>query len=463
MFIFEGFFKQKLTIPTSFALFCFFILVADGFAALPTMSAFVVADSEESFARRIYSYDIQIDSKDNVHIIYSKPVTSDRSYIYYLRRLNGVWQNQVLVSTEGFIDNKCTFLAVDENGLVHVCYTKFSGSANGEGMYYRTINNGVPEVERFIYAGTWWGRMQLGDNGYPIFVSSSINWQTDNSSKLVMHTTSDGQIWNQSDLNLPRPSGNYAYIVADFLYSDGVYHVTYGDSAYLQYVWRDGSETQKEWHIFHDLHYATSTNGVTWTHFVVDGSHTLRNSEYWTALALDNGKPLIGMFNYAEYDNKFSRGTSAKLSKWNGSSWEHKIITNQIYPDTHEGMGIGLVVNGPGDYFGAWDFSPWTPQILPPSIHGNIGMRRSGSNGKWENVAQLDAFSLEGTMKLRIQNGRLYSLSLADYMDAKLYFREFSIAAISTYLPTSNPPEGGGAAMPSIYMLLLKNDRTLEL
>ncbi len=424
-------------------------------ATLPRVSEKVIADSEEPFSRRIYSYDVQVDSFGDIHIIYSKPSSGRKANIYYVRRIGGTWQPQILVSSNGFFDNKCTYLLVGSDNILHVSYIKDEGSS--EGMYYRTINNGIIGPERFVYGGGWWGRMQLGGNGYPVFVRGGTEWP-DVTSRMVMHTTTDGATWDTTYLDLP-PATKYQ--ICDFIISDGTYHISYGDSQHKKFVWSNKAMTEKVWDVFHDLHYVSSNDGTNWTHHLIDNSQTLRNIEFWTKMVLDEGRPLIAMYKYAEYGNKFNRGTSARLSEWTGSNWKHKIITNQIYPDTSEGMGVGLAVVAPGDYFGAWDFSPSYPQILPGSSRGNTAMRRSGAKDDWSNVSQLDPFSLEGKARLRARDGKLYFLALGDYTDTKLYFREFSISVLETFLPSQSSfvGEGVNPALSVVLNLLLLGDK----
>lgn len=421
-------------------------------ATVPTTSSVVIADSEEPFARRIYSYDIKVDDQGNVHIVYSKPTSGRKSNVYYAQRINGTWMPHVLVTADAYSDNKCTFIEIRKDGTVFVCFTKDVGSNTG--MYFKTIVNGVVGAEKFVYEGGWWGRMQLADNGSPFFVSGGADWPNP-TSRLILYTTSDGTTWDANYLNLPSVT---KFQIGDFLYEDGVYHITYGGSEHQKLAWNNKAMTEKVMDTFHDLHYVTSTNGVDWDHHLIDNSRTLRNIEFWTKLVLDEGRPLIAMYKYNEYGNKFNRGTAAQLSEWTGSSWIHKIITNQIYPDTNEGMGVGLVVNAPGDYFGAWDFSPSYPQIIPGSPRGNTGMRRSGENGRWENVVQLDPFSLEGRAKFQAHNGSIFFLALGDYTNTKLYFREFSVTTLNTILPSLTPwtPGQGSATniLPAVGLLL---------
>jgi len=370
-------------------------------------------------------------------------------------------QAPVLLTSDGYRDNKSTTVLLGQDGTRHICYIKDEGS--GEGLYYRTITPGGalgPEIK--VDDGGWWSRMQLDSAGWPMFVREYYNyeiWPTEKY-RLALFTTTDGLSWEQRLLNAPGDSDK-PYRLGDFLYQDGRYHVTFGDSAYTKEVWDGFQETARGPGTFHNLHYVTSTDGVHWTQYLVNGSGTLYEQEFWTTMILSQGSPLVAMFQYNEYDNHYCMGTSAILHRWTGAGFDAgTIITNQLYPNTNEGMGVGLVEYHVNDFFGAWDFSPVTPQILPPSDAGNTALSRSGVSGTWPERVQLAPYSMEGAAKLRLRGDRLYFLALENYLDARLAFREFRIADVEQvlpYIPSSDggaPPAGKNGAIPAIYLLL---------
>jgi hypothetical protein len=435
-----------------FALISFFVFAVglpDKVEAvlLATVDARAVADSEEQFSRRIYSYDMQVDSQGNLHIIYSKPLGDRTAEIFYVRRMGGAWQAPILLTSNGFRASISTFLVVGGDDRIHVSYIKDGAP---ESLYYRTIVNGSPTAEIHVDDGGWHSRIQLDVHGYPVFVRDNKTWP-EQVSKLAFLTTQNGQTWDKSFLALPDVT---AFRIANFLVENGVYHITYGDSAYIKPVLSGVGSTTYINGVFHNLHYATSQDGQGWVDSTVDSSGTLYELEFWTALALDGGRPVIAMFKYSEYGNKYASGTSTMLAKWNGCEWQKKIITSTDYPDSNEGSSVGLVVNGPDDYFGAWDFSPTYPQDDNfRGARGNIALARGGAiGGKWAEKAQVDPFSLEGAAKLCIHGGRLFFLGLGDYVDAKLYFREYDIS----YLGGIMPPSSTGKALPAVYFLLKK-------
>jgi hypothetical protein len=438
------------------------LTLSQAHATLPTLDYKVIADSDEPFNRRIYSYDLGIDSTGIVHIAYTKPYSSRKSNIYYVKRVSGAWQSQVLLTADGFQDNKSTFISIDKNDDIYVCYIKDMGAENtpSENLYYRKISKtGSVGPEIVVDGGGWWSRMQLDDNDNPMFVRVSRDWDDPNTpSRLSLLTTTNGTTWTRKLLDLKDVN---QYRISNFVYSNGTYHLTYGDSAYTKEVWNGKEMTARVPGTFHNLLYAKSTDGINWDEYVVDNSGTLFALEFWIDLVLVNNRPLIAMYKYNEYQNKFSLGTSTILYEWTGNGFDNgTIITNQEYLDTNEGMGVGLAVNADGDYFGAWDFSAPYPQIIPGSARGNTAMSRSGSNGKWEDRVQLDPFSLEGSAKLRVFGNSLHFLALGDYTDSKLYYHEFSIPKLNTILPAVTPivPGGSGNNLgPATYQLLLDN------
>lgn len=416
-------------------------------AALATVDAKVIADSEEPYSRRIYSYDMQVDSQGTLHIIYSKPLGDRTAEIFYVRRIGGDWQPPILLTANGFRASISTFMVAGSDDCIHVCYIKDGAP---ESLYYRKIINGTPAAEIYVDSGGWHSRMQLDAQGRPVFVRDNEDWQANPAvSKLAMLTTQNGTTWNKTFLSLPPVN---AFRIAGFLVDNGVYHITYGDSAYIKPVLTGFGSTTYQNGVFHNLHYATSQDGQGWTDSTIDSSGTLYELEFWTALVLDGGSPVVSMFKYSEYGNKYASGTTTMLAKLQGTEWQKKIITNTKYPDCNEGSSVGMVVNGPDDYFGGWDNSPVYPQddnFL--GVRGNIALARGGAaGGEWTQKAQVAPFSLEGVARLRIHGGKLFFLALGDYVDAKLYFYEYDIGQLLGALPSSP----AGQPLPAVYLLL---------
>ena len=430
------------------------ILPANVSAVIPPASSAMIKDSQEHYTRRIYSYDMGVDSQGDVHVIYSEPYSDTKANIYYVRRIGGTWQGATLLSNNGLRQSISTLLQVGTDDRVHVCYIEDTAP---QFLYYRVINNGVPGDADPVKDGAWHTRMQVDENGYPVFIREHKDFPSPGThSTLALFTTNNGILWDRSYLNLSTPS-LVKYRIADFVYANGTYHVTYGNSAETRPTIEGARKTNTIPGIYHDFFYATSLDGVSWTEHIIDNSRTLYAFEFWTSLALDDGRPVVAMYKYAEYGNEYNTGTSAILMRHDGSSWQKKTITKTQYPDSREGMGVGVVVNGSSDYFGAWDFSPSNTHDSEFDGNGNIVLARSGPENDWSPRAQLDPFSLEGRAVLKIRGEKLYFLALCDVQDVKLYFREYNISDLNAILPPPGwrPPGSAETSLPAVYHMLL--------
>ncbi len=413
---------------------------------LATLDARVISDSEESFDRRIYSYEMDVDSSGAVHIVYLKPTSGNAAEVrYVLRTAGGAWSEQTL-SSAGLRGSLSIHLLVDDYNVVHICYVK-----SDQNLYYRTIAGSVIGSEKYVSPGGWHTRMQLDANNRATFVREGEDWHvTPSETKLVLVTTLNDETWSEDYMNLPAVN---KFRIGAFVYKNGIYHVTYGDSFETRDVLTGQGSTTTKQGIFHNFYYASSSDGLNWSSSMVDNSLTLYEDEFWTSLVIDTDTPVVTLYKYAEYGGQYNTGTSALLSKWNGSSWQAKNVTPAGYPATREGMGVGLVCNGAGDYFGGWDFSPDnTYDDDFRGARGNIVLARSGSDGAWNNKWQVDEFSAEGEVKLRIKNNRLYYLALGDYIDTKLYFREYDMNVFSS--PDVPGPSPSGKVIAPVQLLL---------
>ena len=399
--------------------------VAEGarpLGSLDTVDAQILADSPEDFGSRIYSYDMAIDDQNNVHIVYSRPFSSTADQIIYARRIDGAWSQHV-ISSNGLRASISTEIEIDPNGTVHVCYIR----ANKQ-LYYHRIQGGVlPGVKRFVGSGAWNTRMQLDENGQPVFVRENQDWPS-LQSKLVLLRTANGLNWTQSDIAVPRVT---KFRVADFLYRQGTFRITYGDSSMARQVLIGKGETSYKTGIFHNLYYAESANGNQWDAIQVDTSGTLYEDEFWTTLAVDGQTPIGAVYRYAEVDGQYNTGTSLAFFRSTEDGVVTQIITSADYAETREGMGAALLVEAPGEYLGVWDFSPDdTQDPYFRGERGNIALARNGEDGQWKEKLQVDAFSAEGRVVFKKMDGSLHILVLGDFVDAKLYYRELDLAYI---------------------------------
>jgi len=397
-----------------------FSFVGTAHATLATLDSRTIADSPEPILERIYSYDMAVDSENDVHIVYSKPTTS-ADHIGYSRRIGGVWQPTQILSTDGFRDSISTRIEVGIDGALHVCYIRQST----RDLYYRNIVNGVVGPERFVSNGAWHTEMQLGASGRPVFIREGEAGSS-RISKLMMLSTSDNKRWRESVLALPNVTG---YRLADFVHKDGVYHITFGDGAYEKQVLSGKGSSRYMQGVFHNLWYARSTNGTSWVRSLVDDSGALYEYEFWTALDIDGGHPVVGMYKYAEVRGQYNTGTSALIARWTGAAWDNTVISDPTYAETREGASIALVVDTPGAYLGVWDYSPDdTRNAYFRGDAGNMALARNGDDGSWSEKVQVDTYSAEGQIVLKkAGNNRLHILALSDFVDAKLFYRELDL------------------------------------
>jgi len=432
------------------SLFALFLCAGNAYSELATLSRKVIVDSQEPFNCRVYSYDMGIDSSGGVHIVYSNPNQGcTKASVSYVRRIDGVWQPPIVLSNNGLAPSISTLLAIGNDDIIHICYVQGSTDT----LRYITVNNGVVGTDIHVDDGGWHTRMQLNENNRAIFVRENKTWPA-LETKLALLTTLDGTTWNKKYLDLPSVT---KFRIADFIYDNGKYHITYGGSEHLKESWDSKSMTKRVMEVFHDLHYAFSSDGQNWSEYTIDSSGTLHRLQFWTSLALDGGNPLASMYKFNEYAGRYNFGTSANLMTKSGLVWNEKIITDTSFPDNLEGMGPGLVVNGSGDYFGAWDFSPPdTHDDEFRGIDGNIVLARNGFGNNWTARAQIAPFSLEGRAILQKHDGKIFFLGLGNWRDAKLYFREYSLSELNKILPWANRTRAG-TVIPGIYQLLMDN------
>lgn len=441
------------------------ILPTTSFAVIQTVDEHIITDSENEYHRRVYTYDFGIDSKGDIHIIYLKPVAGQDNVgtNVYLRRISGQWQEPVVLTNDGLFPTASTRLIIGEDDVVHVCYIQHQSDGNGGAfdpdhdryLAYHKIVNGVVGQRQVVSPGAWHSAMQLDEQGRALFLRQDADWQSADASKFAIFTTTDETQWSRRLLNL---SVNLRKLKS-FIYADGKYHILYCDNAQTKGVIVGAGSTDTKTGTFYDLRYASSNDGDQWNISIVDDSFTLYKDEFWTALALDGGTPLVAMYKYAEYGGQYNTGTSALLAKSSGNDWIKKNITPADYPATREGMGVGIAVRGPGDYYGVWDFSPEnTFDDNFRGERGNIAVAHNGADGSWSEKWQLAPFSAEGEVKVRIKGDKMYVLALGDFVDAKLYFWEIDLDELSgsSVTPPSNPPGSGGntSALPAIFMLL---------
>lgn len=414
------------------------------FGVLPTLDGRAIADSEEPFERRIYSYDMDVGANHNIHIIYSRPAVDGPDQIVYQRRVAGSWLGEQVLSNDGLRGSISTHLLVNDQKEVHVCYVRDST----EHLYYRKIVNGVAGPEVMVDNGAWHTRMQLDEAGRPLFLREDETWPGQ-VSKLTLLDTTDGTTWNERYLGIADTA--HRFRLADFLYQDGVYHVTYGDSSRTRQVRAGKGSDMYVTGTFHRLFYASSSDGLRWSSSLVDDSGNLYENEFWTTLAVDGDVPLVGAYQYAEYDGVFNTGTWALLALKRDTVWEKRNITPATYAATRAGASIAVLVRAPGEYLGIWDLSPNnTYDGSFRGARGNIAIARNGKDNAWDHKVQLDPFSAEGRVVARRRGSRLHILALGDFVDAKLYYRELDLDIVEQRLDAASSGFPWGSFLPAI-------------
>jgi len=420
-----------------------YLAATEAFGALPSLDARVISDSEEPFDRRIYSYDMDVDSNNDVHILYSRPTDAGADQIVYRRRVGGTWRPEQVLSNDGLRTSISNHLLIDDKGLVHVCYLRQST----EHLYYRQVINGIPRPEVMVDEGAWHTRMQLDETGRPLFLREDETWP-EQVSKLTLLITTDLTTWDEHYLGIADVS---RFRLADFVYEDGVYHVTYGDSSLTQLVLAGKGSTNHIDGTFHKLFYTSSPDGRKWSTTLLDDAGNLYENEFWTTLAVDGGTPLVGAYQYAEYDGLYNTGTWALLALRQGDIWEKRNITPANYEATRAGASIAILVRSPGEYLGIWDFSPDnTYDGGFRGARGNIAIARNGQDNAWSHKVQLDPFSAEGRIVARRNGERLHVLVLGDFVDAKLYYRELDLGVVEARLDAASSGFPWNSFLPAI-------------
>jgi hypothetical protein len=420
------------------------LLAPQALGALPTTDARVIADSEEPFARRIYSYDMDVDSNGDVHVIYSRPTVAGTDQVVYQRRVRGAWQPEKVLSGDGLRSSISTHLLVNGQGIVHVCYLR----ASTEHLYYRRIVNGTPGPEVMVDEGAWHTRMQIDDVGRPIFLREDETWPA-KVSKLKLLRPTGAATWNEQYLGIPDVADRFR--IADFVYQDGVFHVTYGDSSIRRDVLAGKGSTTKVPGTFHRLFYASSADGMTWINTLVDGSGNLYEDEFWTSLAVDGDTPLVGAYQYAEHGGVYNTGTWALLARRDAGAWRKRNITPADYAETRAGASIAVLVIAPGEYLGFWDFSPDnTYDGNFRGARGNMAIARNGVDNSWDHKVQLDPFSAEGRFVVRRSGERIHLLVLGDFVDSKLYYRELDLGVVQSRLDAASSGFPWNSFLPAI-------------
>ena len=428
-------------------------------AELTELTTVTLTDSEESFDRRIYSYDFDVDTQGMVHVVYSKPVPGeDRAQIIYARKAaNGQWPTEAerkVLEEYGKRDSISTHLITDDQGVVHISYIVHRdfvdqyGLTHGDGLVYTELQDGEVIKTANVSSGAFNSIMQLDENNqaifareYEIFVSEdgATLLQPPYARALRIQLPREDGTWTDRDYILSLPQAEY-YRLADFVYDKArqQYHITWGNknAPTLAQTYPTTNPPATSGVYFppgsgHQLWYATSTDLKNWQASVIDDSGNLSENEFWTDLLVDsNGQPYAGAYNYATNANGVHSGSSnyiATLSAEDGAWHKTAIAGQSTGASAHRaGMGIKLIKTADGAFHGLWDNSPDAP-IDVESSRGATMYRYSPDGTHWATRQMVLNLSAEGKIHAKIMNNRLYFLLLADYSDARLVYSEYQL------------------------------------
>jgi len=392
---------------------------------LTQLNQIVLEDSEESYDRRIYSYDIAYDSLGRIHIVYALPVPGQNAtqiiYTYgSMADLRDQTHRQVL-ATDGKLGSISTFVRIDSRDDAHVCYIKHQNDPQTS-LYYRKITAGVPGNEIKVAAGGWHTKMALNELDQPIFVRDFVL------RPIILIPTGPAS-WTSAEIPLNDPGANY-YLTADFVYDRQarIAHLTYSDSSYLSPRCAYGVTTCAGSY-FGRFQYASSPNLHDWTSSTIFDTPRLWEYEFWHALNIDAaGEPHAAMYNmnpaYLGYppNGQVLRGSKA------GETW----ITSNVGGDgcspsqLNAGGGLGIAIDGEGGFWGFWDNSPVQAcNICGPQPRGCTVLAYSPDGIAWQEVMMLNPFSAEGNNRVATFGNRLADLVLGDHTNARLYLAEY--------------------------------------
>ncbi|GEM_PF-1634311 len=462
---------------------------------LTQVQEYQIDDSEESYDRRIYSYQFDIDANGTIHLIYARPAPNalpanleenpalgqNRTQIIYAKKtIGGGWAPQTGANSQQILEEKgklgsiSTAIQVDSAGTVHVSYlvSKEMKDANGvahkEWLVYQQIKDGKPSAAIPVASGAFHTRMQLDGDNRPIFIREGEVFAKDGvllpqpfARTLRLYRPTGENTWQMNELHnslpslgAPAPAAStypHPYFrVADFAYDPARkrFHLTYGDKN-ADFL-RSAYPTCNQGHCSvnpvyfppgtgHNLRYAYSDDGMTWVPSNIDISGTLSENEFWTTLVLNgNGAPYAAMYRYATQPNGYHGGSSNIVGRYDATAnaWNMIPVAGQsTYPGVPHvaGMGPGLAIDSAGGIHGVWDNSPPQP-IDADGANGNTMYRYSPDGQNWTTRQMLIPYSVEGNCRVKLFNQKLVALVLGDYKNARLMLVEADVPSASASL-----------------------------
>jgi hypothetical protein len=444
-----------------------FIMGCTSFAhsALTEIMQERLVDSENDYDRRIYSYDLDVDSSGIVHAVYSKPVPGeDRAEIIYTRKNQGeAWpaeSSRLVLEEFGLLRSISTQIIIDENNVAHINYVvkrsfiTSSGNEASQGLVYQTVSNNVAGEKINVSPGGFHSKMQLNAENKPIFIREYENFLNADGSladtpfpkALRIQLPKDNNTWTDRDyiLQLPEAEG---YRIADFLYDkeNDRYHVSYGDkdADSLRETYpttHPGSNANANANanaVFfppgagHRLVYAQSSDLINWTTSFIDESGNLSENELWTDLGVDlNAEVYAGVYRYKTDSEGFQQGSTNIFARQQNGVWSQQTVAGKTTgaSESRAGMGVKLLQDSDGGFHGVWDNSPDSP-IDSEGERGTTMYRYSPDGTDWESRQQLFSTSTEGKVKAKIHDNKLFLMLLTDFVDANIVYAEYQLPA----------------------------------
>ena len=443
-----------------------FISLLVSFSSLAELSlknSEVIANSEEPFNRRIYSYDFDISNEGVIHLVYSKPIEGSplAQVIYMSKNIGTQWpieSERIILEQAGQISSISTQLVVDnETNTVHISYIverdfiDHDGNSHNSGLVYQTVSNQNISDKINVSSGGFHSLMQLDEQGKAVFIREYEDFLNADGSvraqpfpkALRIQLPLENNRWTEREhiLNLPAAVD---YRLANFIIdSNGRYHIAYGnkDANFLRAEYPTTNPPATANAVFfpvgagHELIYAHSDDLITWQSSIIDDSGSLSENEFWTDLIEHQGQVNSISYRYNTDAQGIHQGSSAVLGFFNDNNWQLATLAGKTTgASAHRaGMGAKILRDQAGGFHGIWDNSPDAP-IDSESAHGSTMYRYSADGLDWETRQVILAFSVEGKVRAKLHNDKLFILFLGDATNAKLVFSEFDLPILTENL-----------------------------
>ncbi len=459
------YFKKTIKKVAILAFCAFYPLAALSELSLQRLET--ITDSEESFQRRVYSYDFDVSEQGVVHAVYAKPAVGEQrvNIVYMSKKIGEEWpaeNSRTVLETEGRIGTISTNLIFDDaHNTAHISYIversfiDYNGDTHDTGLIYQKIVNGQLSEKISVSSGGYHTLMQLNENGdaifvreYQVFINADGSFITSppypEALRIQLPLANNRWTDREHILNLPAAED---YRLANFVYdtSNGRYHIAYGNknADYLRVTY---PTTNPPVHDLskavpfpagagHNLVYAFSDDLNTWGTSTVDDTGSISENEFWTDLVVNKDKVHMASFRYNTDEQGVQQATSNIFATLTGQSWNVMTVAGKTTgaSTNRAGMGAKLLVDSAGAFHGLWDASPDAP-IDSESAKGSTMYRYSPDGINWESRQVAFPFSDEGKIRAKLHKDKLLVMLLGDATDAKVFFAEFKLPTTASNL-----------------------------